>query len=382
MNVKVRVLKEGTGLYKLLQILALAGEYPSDSLELLGNKKTMQNTITDGKTAMMVSNNDTKETIYTKLFNVSGDKRRKAIHLSVSALPVLNWLEPNLELVYLERFPESKFSTLPEKRERNFRIAESMAICMDAGIEIRSNRLPVLQMEDFMKICFPCPVFYDSRRLKQSNIAPGAKAKFSRTIGMIVTENAGYAVYNVRAAVHLMRWNKQGEIKAKQNYAALLRMNFDQHQFDSAVFIGLSYNSLLAPDFKKRYRNGSIVIYDGIYQHIHFIPESDFGKQLLRMLTRTNSNFREKCSEIMFSEKDRELAKGYDSLDAVQGDKYCYCFFDSDIARLFASMKQIEQDIGRYILFCFDEQADFLQQLFPKAEIRTIPLKLLEERLQ
>lgn len=382
MNVKVRVLKEGTGLYKLLQVLALAGEYPSDSLELLGNKKTMQNTITDGKTAMMISNNDTKETIYAKLFNVSGDKRRKAIHLSVSALPVLNWLEPNLELVYLERFPESKFSTLPEKRERNFRIAESMAICMDAGIEIRSNRLPVLQMEDFMKICFPYPVFYDSRRLKLSNIAPGAKAKFSRTIGMIVTENAGYAVYNVRAAVHLMRWNKQGEIKAKQNYAALLRMNFDQHQFDSAVFIGLSYNSLLAPDFKKRYRNGSIVIYDGIYQHIHFIPENDFGKRLLRILTRTNSNLRQKCSEIMFLEKDRDFAKGYDSLDAIQGDKYCYCFFDSDIARLFASAKQIEQDIGRYILFCFSEQADFLQQFIPNAEIRTIPLKLLEERLQ
>lgn len=102
-------------------------------------------------------------------------------------------------------FRNSNFPADAAHKERNFRIAETLAMCMAAGIEFRPYMLPKLQLDRRIKIVPDYPVVYLSRELKQIEQSDMKKVMFTRVTGLLFSGGVGYAVYNTRNS--LMKWN-------------------------------------------------------------------------------------------------------------------------------------------------------------------------------
>ena len=192
--------RTGSHLHRLITLLSAAGEFPTQSLYLLGNEKEVKELVAKLKQPQTIRNSKTGESIsFVKVVNVSGNGQRKTLRLYKNAVPILKWIDA--EDYYMSSFRSHKFSGDEEHIERNHRVAETLAMFMGAGFEFRKNKLPILQNVEIRKKQFVRPCFYTSRCLKQIGITEANKTKFTRIVGAVLAGNDCYAVYNTRNAV-------------------------------------------------------------------------------------------------------------------------------------------------------------------------------------
>ena len=161
--------RTGSHLHRLITLLSAAGEFPTQSLYLLGNEKEVKELVAKLKQPQTIRNSKTGESIsFVKVVNVSGNGQRKTLRLYKNAVPILKWIDA--EDYYMSSFRSHKFSGDEEHIERNHRVAETLAMFMGAGFEFRKNKLPILQNVEIRKKQFVRPCFYTSRCLKQIGI--------------------------------------------------------------------------------------------------------------------------------------------------------------------------------------------------------------------
>ena len=133
---------------------------------------------------------------------------RKSLRLYKGALSLLHWLHPAAYGYYMDSFWEHHFPGDAAHRDRNHRVAEAVALCMSAGVEVLPYDLPRLQRGEIRKVTPAFPSLYLGRGIKKAFPGEEKKTLFTRAVGALLYLGGCYAVYNARNAA--MKWRGHG----------------------------------------------------------------------------------------------------------------------------------------------------------------------------
>ncbi len=333
----MKTMKPGSQLYRLMCLLSVAGEYPVKSLHLLGNKRMYRKLVKEGLSPMTVRNSVTGETIsLPRLFNLCGRGRLKTIRLYAGALPILTWFG---EGEYYESITHGYSLPMNTSHlDRNHRVGEALAVCMDAGVEILPHNIPKLQVGRHASLITPgSPFFLTSRAIKQigGDDDEANKTNFTRMVGGLFAGNDCYCVFNTRDSV--MKWSGGGEMKARINLEFIYSANSDRSDYiRSAIIMGNSPEIAMgsiestAKISRKEYR------FDSQFGRIYYIPLNEYGARFLKFFTIPN--LKEKLLDMLFPDNVRTYGRvsfDYDArISSQDGTKHVLSFLDCDLARL------------------------------------------------
>lgn len=141
-------LRPGSQAHRLVSILSVAGEFPIRALHLLGKERVLRDLVRRLTVSQRIRNPSTGEYLESKLLQLTGKGASKSIRFYKGALPILEWIHPDAYRYYMESFWEHRFPGDQAHRDRNHRVAEALALCAGAGVEIFPYRLPKLQMRE------------------------------------------------------------------------------------------------------------------------------------------------------------------------------------------------------------------------------------------
>ena len=371
-------LRPGSHAYRLLLLLAICGEYPHRSLHLLGSIRTLEELVRRLEVVQHFRTPAGADLGSCKMLTTSGKGNRRTIRLYKSALPLLQTLHPAALDWYLTATGGHRFSGSASHVERNHRVAESVAACMGAGVEMRPFLLPPLQKQAIRQVVPECACFYTAKSVKQLDNTEMNKTIFTRLTGALFCPGFCYAVYNTRDAV--MKWSGMGEFKTARHLEELARMNAGPARADHAILLGehmdLALQTLLESDKSRRME----LRFDRIYPHVHFIPMTEQGTRLLRILTPPA--WHEQLLTHVFPEGMRVTMPGVMEYDAQNGDTLILSHLDGDIARLVRVRQALEHSAAPYEILCYPWQSQFVDQYMGgRAQLREISMPDLEEAL-
>ncbi len=367
--------KVGTGLYRLLTVISIVGEYPVRQLQLLGSKRSMRELVLKLTRKQIYKNMETDEMIQCELLSVSGKGKLKTIRFRQEGLKMLSWLYPGAYEYYMAATGNHTFSGTMV--ERIHKIAEALAVSMMAGYEIRPGMLPALLLDNQENI-ITYPSFYTSIELKQISVLEADKTQFSRMVGALFGNNRGICVYNIRSSK--MKWRSGGEIKARVSIESVCKMNSDIVDCTSCIMLGeseeIAMRTMMSED-PRTFGRGTLA---DVYKHIHFIPLSQEGIMQLRLMNHPNWN--EKLKDAFFR-KDLQT-KGSESIDCDAVDEnglYILNHMDGDLVRLrrfyFGAQGK------KALILCFEHQREFLEGFFDgKALVKAVDPKLVEDDMK
>lgn len=372
-------IRRGSRVYKLLAFLATVGEYPMQSLQYLGSADGWRKLISTLCATQDYRIPGVDKTFTGRLLHIAGANEYRGVYLYKGGLPILKQAIPEAYDYYVSRFPNYFHSARLREVERVHRMAEVTAICERADIQSCQYKLPVLQNRLRQKMDLPSPSFFSSWEIKNADEDGGNRTKFSRLAGAIIYPGGCYAVYHGRGSV--MNWQGQGEMKTKLYLSELCRMNTEIQGVKRAILFGDDYQLAertfhYLDDMKK-----SDTSFDQIFPHLHFIPTTDFGIRLLKVLTLPDWN--ERLLELLFDFEDRSFNKSSIECDAIEDGVFVYSFLDSDIIRLSRFRSMLKEDSTKKFEFvCFREQGHLLRSIFgSKIKLRFIDLKEVEDEL-
>lgn len=368
-------LRPGSHVYCLLLVLAAAGEFPMRSVGLLGNVRSYEALVHRLERVQQFRSADGADLGFYKLLTVSGKGELRTIHLSKSALPLLQTLHSSAPECYLDITNGHRFSGNRAHVQRNHRVAESLALCLRAGAEVRPWVLPGLQKRQIERCIPDTPSFYLAKALKRLDGTEMNKTIFTRLTGALFSPGCCYAVYNTQGNV--MKWSGMGEFKTACHLTELARMNAGLQQIDRALLIGrqvdTALNTLLESDKSPRME----LRFDRIYPHIHFISVDQTGTRLLRLLTLPD--WKERMLSAVFPDEWRLTNLGSVECDAQHKNKLILSHLDGDIARLVRLRQALENGAGPVEVLCFPWQSPFLREYLGTAvPLRELSMEALE----
>ncbi len=383
----MKTMKQGSRLYRLISVLAVSGEYPVKSLYLLGNQRMYRKLVQEGLKPTIVRNSETGEKIsLPRIFNLCGRGRNKTIRLYAGAFPVLTWLG---EGEYYESITHGYSLPMNQSHiDRNHRVAEALAVCMDAGIEILPHNLPRLRLNSHHGLITPGQSFFlTSRAIKQigGTDDESQKTNFTRMVGGLFAGNHCYAVFNTRDSV--MKWSGGGEIKAQINLEIIWRANAHGGQrIDSAIFFGVTPEVAMASIEATKKISRKEFRFDSIFLYAYYAPLGEYGARFLRLFTVPN--WKEKILRSLFKNETRSFNCGsfeYDAcIETEKGKRYVMSFLDGDLVRL----KRHKEAIMAYTdvtsqIICFPWMIPFVKKYMEglNTEILYINLEEMEEEL-
>lgn len=358
-------LRPDTYLHRLLTLLTVVGEYPYRSLSLLGNRRVLTTLVRSLQQPQTVQPPKAPP-VFCRVLSVSGHGAYKTIRLHRSAFPVLQRLYPDALQTYLTVTHQHRFAGGPEHIGRNHRIAESAAMCMMAGIEIRPPLIAPLTGAAQQYVT--APSFYLARFLKQ-DVTGLNKTIFTRVTGMLLGPTQSFALYNARQSK--MKWNGMGEFKALQILRDVSYAMTGQAS-DSAVLFGASPDSLMLSDAQR---------FDSIYPNIHFVPLDRNGAALLRLLCLPHIQAR--LQSLLFPPNIRYHGSQLEC-DAQIGNQYIFSYLDGNMARLLR-FKEAALFYGanrRYEVLCYPWQQPFVQSYMENvAAVHVMPMEQIQESI-
>ena len=366
----------GSHLFRLVTVLSLVGEYPTTSLQLLGDRQELGRLVQKLTQPQVIRNSATGEKLCVKVINLSGKSPCTTIRLSRFALPLLDWI--GTREYYESRFTRSGMSSSKTHHERSYRVAETAVMLLRAGIECRPWMLPALQMQR-RALIIDRPMALLARDVKQIEPESVNKTKYARYTGALFTPASCMAVYNTRNAV--MRWNGEGEFKARQDLIQIARNNSGCSQLDTAVLLGQDYSVALDTIRCKDTWKGKPQRFDSIYPHVCFVPLQDFGVRQLAIMRLPD--WREQILDLLFDEDTRSDNKGAFEYDALEDNTYLFSFLDGDIARLIRFHDAMRNTKLNCKVIAYPEQISFLQSCLPDSvEYYDIPIDQIEQELE
>ena len=371
-------LRPGSHAYRLLLVLAVSGEYPMHSLHLLGSSRALEDTVRRLENVQQFRSPSGADLGTCKMLTTSGRGDQRTIRLYKGALPLLQSIHPAALTHYMLLTGGHRFSGSAGHVERNHRVAESVAVCLAAGVEMRTFLLPSLQKRAIRQVVPEYACFYPARSVKQLDRTEMSKTIFTRVTGALFPPGYCYAVYNTRNAV--MRWSGMGEFKTARHLEELSRMNAGPARAGHAILLGkrmeLALQTLLESDRSKSME----LRFDRIYPHVHFIPMTEHGIRLLRILTLLDWN--ERVLSAVFPEEMRAVRPGVMEYDAQNGDTLILSHLDGDIARLVRVRQALEHSDTPYEILCFPWQSQFVNgYMGGRAQLREVPMSDLESAL-
>lgn len=344
------------------------------SLSLLGNEKVYRALICNLVKPQTIRCKE--EDLHCRLLTVSGKAKVKSLRLYKSAIEILESI--GAKEYYLQTFWKHKFPGDSVHKDRNFRVAETIAMFMRAGFEYRPYLLPKLCGNDIRITVKGNPVFYPSKDLKKVGEIEMNKTMFSRVTGVVFANGAAYAVYNTRNAI--MKWNGMSEFKVMHDITSIARMNAGIQVVDSALLFGQTDKIALATILETEKNRRLEFRFDLVYTHIHFIPLDNNGLRQLKLLFVPN--WRERLLEVLFDDSDRSYNSGQFEYDALVDGVYVYSFLDGDIARLIRLKNAIKDKQLNLEVICFPYQTELLKTyLGTHVVIKNIEPNVIESAL-
>ena len=161
-------IKAGSHTYQLLQLIAIAGEFPASSLYLLGKERVVKELIHRLESVQDIRFSMEGQVYHTKMFTVSGYRDMRTVRLGKGALPLLEGLHPEASTYYLRTTRNHQLSGGVHHVGRNHRVGEAIAMAMMAEFEFRPYELPKLQRGAIARKAFPRPSFYIARDINPS----------------------------------------------------------------------------------------------------------------------------------------------------------------------------------------------------------------------
>lgn len=369
--------RPGSQVHRLITLLSVVGDFPIQSLHLLGNERVYKVLVNKLTTKQDFQNPETGEQFTCRLLNICGKGKWKSVRFFKGGLPILRWI--GAEDYYLNAFSGHDIPGDQDHRDRFHRVAEVVAMCMNADIEIRAYQLPLLQQTGYTRRIPDDPVLYLAKDIKRLGQTEMNKTCFSRMVGALFSGDSCYALYNTRDAA--MKWSGMGEFKTQQNLKSIAGANAQISIVDSALLFAesdsVALDTLLEIGKNRRKDNR----FDAIFRHVHAIPMNDYGVRLLRLFCVPDWN--EKILDYLFDPRERSYNQGRFEYDACVDGVYVYSFLDCDIARLprLRSALCNQPDLTVEIL-CYPEQLSMLQAYMGKlASLKVIELAQIEEEL-
>lgn len=396
------LIQPGRHAYNILTVLSIIDEFPVSAAEIFGPKRVIRDVIfklrVEKSELYRIRTDDGTIQLFSgkKLIWKHGQGNLKSIRLTAQGTEIIKYFHPNCG-EYYERTYSSKSASSGRRSDAVFldrahRIGETVAMLYMAGAECRPYALPPLQTESIRETVSSYPSYYISRTVKAAGGDESIdKTGFTRYTGLLFTCDSASAVYNTRSAV--MKWRGQSELKAKYDLTRIVRMNHPSISVKDieSVFLfgkpGMALKTLEANCMNRRLEHR----FDEIYQHIHFIPLTQFGVQLLKIYLQPK--WREKILSKLFRPEERSYDQGIFEYDACINGRYIFSFLDSDIARLLrldSALQSFTHKNTHVEIICFPEQKQTVMEFFSLANtvaatapisIRTIDLGTLCQAL-
>lgn len=368
-------IRPGSQVYEILTLLSIVGEFPTCSLHLLGSERVYKALVSKLTEKQDCCHTETGEVISTKVLTISGKGSSKTIRLFRKALPILKWL--GAEQFYHEAYPNHKFSGSYYHVVRNHRVAEVVAVCMKAGLEIRAYRLPRLQNKDLVNIIQE-PTFYPSREIKGHYEDGLNKTRYTRIVGALFVNGECFAMYNTRDIP--MRWSGRGEFKTKHALIDTGRCNAGVTDVTSALLFANDASVALATLIEVDKNQRKDERFDSIYKHIHFIPLSKDGIRQFQLFTVPK--WQDRILQLLFEDAQRSYGLGQFEYDAIVNGTYVFVHFDGDLARLIRYRDASQFFKGPHEVLCFPHQVGYIKSYLGKTvTIKTIDINVIEEAL-
>lgn len=367
----------------LLNCIAVAGEFPYNSLYLLGEYQTALRQVRAMKKPVELKMKGKEKKFYKKVIVVSGSKETKTIRLSKQGRDVLEYISC-YEDGYLEKV-KNNISGKTSNVERNHRIAEIIAMMYLAHFEYRTKTLPRIQWEKIKHIIpDDYTTFYNSRLIKapisDHNSLESNKTNFTRIIGAMFTPDNCFAVYNTRGSK--MKWGGRGEYKMLNNLTELARKNAGLNgDVDSAIFFSKDDDAFLKSLAEARKDNIKDFNIELLYRNFYYIPLSKEGVRQLKFFNI--ENWEEKILDMFFPVETRSKSGELRTYDAMKDGEYFLLFLNSNVSRLLRYKKTTENWGGTFNVICFKHQVDFVNKICEnKVNVKYVNLEDIEKRLE
>ena len=352
-------IRDGTRVHQLFMSLACVGEYPMQAVYLLGNDRVWKRLIKRLQRVQDFCLSDSGEKLRFQMLTVSGKGKLKTIRLHKSALPVLKKIAPLGYKLYLHSFENHHFSGAITHVTRNHRVAETVAMCMAAGITAFpwETEDPHKQNVRFQEV--DRPMFYLSRELKEFYEGEMKKTEFTRIAGALVYPYGVYAVYNTRNEA--MLWRGEGEEKAKVLLSSIFRTGGFRTEVDSAILLGRDARTAaitLQDAFSRRHLKERL---DKVYKHLHFIPMNETGIKMLEIITM--EDWQDKLRKVIYGNvRSTIFPRGLEHDVEIDGI-YHYSHLDGDLCRLIWFRRSLRRwSEESFVLDCFPEQIPYLKE--------------------
>ena len=352
-------IRDETRVHKLLMLLACVGEYPMRSVYLLGNERVWKRKIRELQQWQDFCLPESGERGRFQMLTVSGKGKNVTIRLHWSALAALKRIREAAHSYYMEHFNQHHFSGAVTHVSRNHRLAETVAMCMAAGIAVLPWEKPEIHDRMIRQMRTKTPCCYLSRELKSFYEGEMKKTEFTRLTAAVVYPNGMYAVYNTRDEA--MLWRGGGEEKAQILLEDIFRTDGWRNEAKSAILLGRDFRTAavtLEGAFVRRHLKERL---DQIYENLYFIPMNEIGIKMLGIMTQRD--WRIRLREAIFGdERANPLPRGLEH-DAYMDEAYHFSHLDGDLCRLIRfrrSMRNWPEE--QYVLVCFREQMPYLKE--------------------
>lgn len=368
-------IKPGSQALEVLTLLAVAGEFSMSSVCMLGNMRAYKKIIGYLTEEQDIKLGDTVR--HCRLLRVSGHGAMKTIRLTMYAREVLKAI--GAYEYYQNAFANSNLSSGAYHKERRFRVGESLAMCMKAGVEMRPYKLPKLTRMHEQYIKFTAPVFYLAKELKKINSDELNKTKFTRVTGLLLAGGQAYSVYNT--GDRLMKWQGTGEDKTRNDMNDIVRLNFKCNDIDAAILFYKTENVALKTIREIARTNSLKLGFSRIYHRVHLVPLNAEGIEQLKLMLI--DNWWEEIQDAMFEESERSYDRGLFTYDAYVKDNYVLNFLDGDVGKLIKFQDSIQSNrIRNYKVACYPHQLGFLKSYFgDKTEFIQIKMETIQKAL-
>lgn len=354
--------KRGTRIWKLLTVISLAGEYPVSGLGLLGEHRHMRRMVSEmcGEVEYRVPGS--KEIATCVLLSIVGYGANKSIRVRQEGESVISWLYPGAEEVLRGSTYNYTLPKTVDKVERRHRVAEAVAMYLEAGIPVIPSEREELQLTEKQMYPLMQTSFYTSMYFKTLEEDEVEKTGHSRLVGCTAGPEGCIGIYNVRSSV--MRWTLLGEMKGRLNIELIEKNNCPDHVSASsgAILLGQDYEQGMKTleglwTSKQDYtEKRGMAMLTNVYDHIYFIPLSRDGIRQLRFFysEKARESLRYEILKDVVSERKENV-----DCDTYDGEWYSLLFYDGDIARLDRFIRGVGSRKGR--IYCFEHQKDFVR---------------------
>lgn len=265
-------------------------------------------------------------------------------------------------------------------RLRLHRVAEATVTMLGAGVSVWRDEKPGVFAPAWGKAPnIDAPAFYSSREIKELG-TEFVKIKGARAVGVLLTEDTVYVVYNLGAS--LMKWNYKSEMRTKALMKSVLCRErlLGQYTPDAVRGLILGGSMELAYDLLANSGGKNYFVLDGSYESFYFLTNDRQGESLLRLLcdTEKDADLRGILSSDLEPQRPGWTVEN-DGCDR-NGNPVLFAYA-CDLPRImrFDTALRLQSKTGT--LLCFDFQAEALRRYCgEQVQIQTIDFDKFEGR--